>query len=344
MTKEAAATSIIMVPIEQIIPYEQNVKIHRSVQVRKVANSIESYGWDQPIVVDEGMVIIKGHARLAAAQLLELREVPVIVRTDLTEEEKRLSRIMDNKSAESEWDNEFLWQEISHLKSQGMKVQDLGFSDKNIVDMFPGRAQEVTKAPKEDIVHQTVAAGADGHDPTIPIIEVTLQPFRGEAFFRPRDMPGHQVHARHAAPRAREGHADAPGAAGRVQHAVAGFHAQQFGHGLGQEDPVADRLGILDLQQRAQVGAVAQLARIDAEDALDGDRIGTVGQGGDEVGVLGKFGADPVAGGDIGLPVPAGADQVRDDEVDPVPSRSTSGQPRARRQNPAGNPSASTAA
>ena len=117
MTKEAAATSIIMVPIEQIIPYEQNVKIHRSVQVRKVATSIESYGWDQPIVVDEGMVIIKGHARLAAAQLLELREVPVIVRTDLTEEEKRLSRIMDNKSAESEWDNEFLWQEISHLKS-----------------------------------------------------------------------------------------------------------------------------------------------------------------------------------------------------------------------------------
>jgi 3'-phosphoadenosine 5'-phosphosulfate sulfotransferase (PAPS reductase)/FAD synthetase len=61
-----------------------------------------------------------------------------------------------------------------------MKVQDLGFSDKNSVDMFPGRAQEVTKAPKEDIVHQTVAAGADGHDPTIPIIEVTIKPFRGE--------------------------------------------------------------------------------------------------------------------------------------------------------------------
>ena len=53
--------------VEKLIPYENNVKIHDEKQVKKIAESIKRFGWDQPIVVDKDGVIIKGHGRRLAA-------------------------------------------------------------------------------------------------------------------------------------------------------------------------------------------------------------------------------------------------------------------------------------
>jgi len=101
-------SEIIMVPIDRVKPYSDNPKAHPSTQVRRIAASIRDYGWDQPIVVDSDYVVIKGHGRLKAAHELHLKEVPVIV-SDLNEEGARLARILDNKSAEGEYDKENLW-------------------------------------------------------------------------------------------------------------------------------------------------------------------------------------------------------------------------------------------
>ena len=96
-------------------------------------------------------------------------------------------------------------------------------------------------------------------------------------------------------------------------HAVARLHAQQLRHGLGHEHAFADGVGIVDSQQVAKVFAVAQFERIDAEDALEGDRIGAIGQPDDEIRILRKFGADPVAHRRIGDSAPARLDQF--DEI-----------------------------
>jgi len=86
-----------------LIPYTNNPKEHPDEQVKKIASSIKNYGWDQPIVVDENNEIIKGHGRLQAAGLLDLTEVPIIRREDLTDAEKKASRDYVTTHYPTEW-------------------------------------------------------------------------------------------------------------------------------------------------------------------------------------------------------------------------------------------------
>ena len=85
--------------LEEIRPYENNPRVN-SAAVPAVAKSIEEYGWQQPILVDRNNVIIVGHTRYEAAKQLGLKTVPVVVETDMTEEQIRAYRLADNKTAE----------------------------------------------------------------------------------------------------------------------------------------------------------------------------------------------------------------------------------------------------
>lgn len=107
--------NIQMWPIDKIVPYKNNVKIHDEKQVSKIAESIRRFGWDQPIVVDKNGVIIKGHGRTLAAQKLGLIEVPVLVRDDLTEDEANAARIADNRVAMGDIDTDALQAELASI-------------------------------------------------------------------------------------------------------------------------------------------------------------------------------------------------------------------------------------
>lgn len=164
-----------MVPVDQVVPYPENAKLHTKPQIRRIATSIVQYGWDQPIVVDDEGVIIKGHGRLEAAKQIGLKEVPVIVNDTLTEEEVRLARIMDNKSAESGWDLDGLWLEISAVEKSGIELKDIGFDDKTMGRLFPGKVREKEpgsqRGPKKGAPPESKGAGQDGFaiDPTVPL-------------------------------------------------------------------------------------------------------------------------------------------------------------------------------
>lgn len=176
----------VLVPIDRVKPYPQNTKIHSMPQVRKIATSISNYGWDQPIVVDNDMVIIKGHGRLRAAEHLGLKEVPVVVNKTLDEDQVRAARIMDNKSAEAEWDKDKLWDELSGLKESGVDLKDVGFEEKSLNKMFPEFAEPGTKAsgvkPDKEIPEDSSGAGSDGYakDPTVPLEQGFIDYFKGE--------------------------------------------------------------------------------------------------------------------------------------------------------------------
>lgn len=103
-------------PIEDITPYEMNVKKHDIAQVSGIANAIRRFGFDQPIVVDRNGVIIKGHGRRLAAIELGMKTVPVWHRKDLTAEEARASRLADNRVAQSDIDTEMLRMELSTME------------------------------------------------------------------------------------------------------------------------------------------------------------------------------------------------------------------------------------
>lgn len=119
--------NIIMKNINDITPYENNPRNNiNAVQV--VANSIREFGFKNPIVVDKDNVIINGHTRYLAAKSLELNEVPVLVADDLSEEQVKAFRIMDNKSSEfAEWDYEKLVAEIKDIEIADFDVELTGF-------------------------------------------------------------------------------------------------------------------------------------------------------------------------------------------------------------------------
>lgn len=96
---------IIEAPIESVIPYARNPRKNDDA-VTAVAASIREFGWRQPIVVDEQMVVVAGHTRLLAARRLGLRTVPVHVARGLSPAQVRAYRLMDNRSHQNaEWDD-----------------------------------------------------------------------------------------------------------------------------------------------------------------------------------------------------------------------------------------------
>lgn len=117
-----------LLKIEDLKEYENNPRINKK-SIEKVADSIKSYGWKVPIVVDENMIILAGHTRLKAAKLLNIDQVPVHIAKDLSEEQKTAYRIMDNKSQDySEWDNKLLGVEFEKLSLSNFQLDMTGFN------------------------------------------------------------------------------------------------------------------------------------------------------------------------------------------------------------------------
>ena len=113
--------------IDDIKPYENNPR-NNDDAVDAVANSIKEFGWQQPIVVDIGGVIIAGHTRYKAAQKLGLKTVPVVVAKDLSEEQVKAYRLADNKSGElATWDDELLEDELVGIDD--IDMSQFGFDE-----------------------------------------------------------------------------------------------------------------------------------------------------------------------------------------------------------------------
>lgn len=106
---------IMNIKTELLVPYDKNTKKHDKTQINNVAESIKQYGFVQPIVIDKDNVVVIGHCRLLAAKKLKMKEVPCVCVEDLTEEQVKALRIVDNKSNESEWDFDFLADELAEL-------------------------------------------------------------------------------------------------------------------------------------------------------------------------------------------------------------------------------------
>jgi DNA modification methylase len=135
-----------------LIPYINNAKTHPPEQIAKIAASIVEFGFDQPIVVDGQGIVIKGHGRLAASLQLGLKRVPVVVRTDLTPSQIKASRLADNKTAESPWDEELLRLELGMLREQDYDLGLTGFADDEIEALLVDPDGESTGLTDEDAV------------------------------------------------------------------------------------------------------------------------------------------------------------------------------------------------
>lgn len=125
---------IIDIAVNDIREYENNPRINDKA-IEAVQESIASFGFRVPIVLDENNVIIAGHTRLKAAAALGMEKVPCIIASDLTPEKVRAYRIADNKTAElAEWDLEKLEQELAAITAFDVDMSAFGF-DEQIFDV-----------------------------------------------------------------------------------------------------------------------------------------------------------------------------------------------------------------
>ena len=123
----AAGVKIKAVKVADLKAYENNPRKNKKA-VAAVAESIKAFGFKNPIIIDKDGVIIAGHTRKAAAELLGLDTVPCIIADDLTPEQAAAFRLADNKTAElAEWDFDKLNEEIKALADFPVDLSDFGF-------------------------------------------------------------------------------------------------------------------------------------------------------------------------------------------------------------------------
>ena len=119
----------------QVKPDPRNARTHSKKQVEQIVASIQAFGFANPLLIDEGGILIAGHGRLAAAKRLGLGQVPVIELKGLSDPEKRALRLADNKIAQNAgWDGDLLKIELESLSKLdlGFGLEITGFSSGEI--------------------------------------------------------------------------------------------------------------------------------------------------------------------------------------------------------------------
>lgn len=124
--------NIVYRQIKDLKPYKKNAKKHSKEQVEQIANSIKEFGFTQPVIVDKNNEVVAGHGRILGAKKAGLKSVPTVCLEELTEEQIKAYRLVDNKLNESEWDLDLLDEELGIL-SDDIDMELFGF-DTNMSD------------------------------------------------------------------------------------------------------------------------------------------------------------------------------------------------------------------
>jgi DNA modification methylase len=144
------------VPIETLRPNPNNPRTHSKKQTKQIAASIKEFGFVNPVILDEGNMILAGHGRVGGARLLGLTIVPVVRHDHLTPAQKRTYVIADNRLAEqSGWSREMLAMELGELidllPAEGFDVSVTGFEtaeiDLLLADMSASRNEPPEAIP-----------------------------------------------------------------------------------------------------------------------------------------------------------------------------------------------------
>ena len=148
-----------------LTPNPRNSRLHSDAQISQIVASIKEFGFTMPILADEAGMVLAGHARLQAALILELEQVPVIRATDWTEAQKRAYVIADNKLAlNADWADDVLKAELKALVSLDIDPTMSGFAFDEIggmtmTDPIVETPAEQTKTQTSHIVHNCPNCG-----------------------------------------------------------------------------------------------------------------------------------------------------------------------------------------
>ena len=142
------------IAIGDLKPWTRNARTHSKKQIRQIAESIEAFGFTNPVLIDEHRTILAGHGRVAAATQLGMTEVPCLRLDHMSADEKRAYVLADNKLAlNAGWDEDLLAAELGALMSADLDfdVSVTGFSIPEIENVLEAVAPEEPGAPEDDL-------------------------------------------------------------------------------------------------------------------------------------------------------------------------------------------------
>lgn len=118
---------VVQKQVKDLIMYENNPR-NNDQAVDEVAKSIEEFGFKVPMVIDKNNVIVCGHTRYKACLKLGIKKVPCVVADDLSDEQVKAFRLVENKTNElASWDFEKLNQELDELDGL-MDMEEFDFN------------------------------------------------------------------------------------------------------------------------------------------------------------------------------------------------------------------------
>ena len=144
---------IVLKPVKDLKPWERNARLHSPKQIAQLAQSIASFGFSVPIVIDENNRVLAGNGRLSAAEHLGLSTVPCIALQHLSEVQKRAFILADNKIAlNAGWDEELLALELKEILTldETFDLEVTGFSIAETDQLIDGLSVEEPDNPEDD--------------------------------------------------------------------------------------------------------------------------------------------------------------------------------------------------
>src|SRR6185437_14291693 len=160
-----------MIDLSSLRPYAKNARRHSRAQIKQIAKSIEAFGFTNPILVSDDLEILAGHGRVAAAQLIGMKQAPVVRLSDLNPAERRAYVLADNKLAlNAGWDREILAIELQGLIDLAFDVETTGFA--------LGEIEVILEEAAESAAHDH----SDGREDEIPLVGDSSVSRRGDVW------------------------------------------------------------------------------------------------------------------------------------------------------------------
>lgn len=146
-------------PVDELVPYAKNAKIHTTEQVEQIANSISEFGFNDPVGVwdsPDGLEIVEGHGRVIAAKKLGLKTVPVVRLNHLSDEQRRAYALAHNQlTMNTGFNGDTLSGELEDL-SAVFDMADFGFDD---IELQSDDDVEITEDEPDEETEDRVKPG-----------------------------------------------------------------------------------------------------------------------------------------------------------------------------------------
>lgn len=137
---------MISVPISELKAYKANARMHSKRQIQELANSLRTYGFVTPVLIDAERNIIAGHGRVEAAIAAGIETAPCVLVEHLSEDSVKAYRLADNRLAEkATWDMDVLAEELAALDLSGIDLKITGFAKRILLRKFRGGVRRIEK-------------------------------------------------------------------------------------------------------------------------------------------------------------------------------------------------------